>query len=120
MFTFRSDPIAERVMQVVSDQLGVPKRKIKPKHEFVEDLGAHEGDLSELMMALEDEFYIVIPSDEPALSTVEQAIDYVKMELAKQEKDAADYESLQDDSSEYDISADNDSVDADSADAASE
>lgn len=97
MFKFRSDPIAERVKQVVSDQLGVPKRKIKPHHEFVEDLGADEEDVFELMQALEDEFYIVIPTDDHAISTVEQAVDYVKMELAKQTEDAeqAEYEAEQ-------------------------
>lgn len=77
MFHFRSDPIVERVKQVISDQLGIPKREIKPRHEFVEDLGADEGDLLDLMMALEDEFDIVLPDDDRILSTVNQAINYV-------------------------------------------
>lgn len=116
MFNFRSDPIAERVKQVVSDQLGVPKRKIKPQYEFIEDLGANEGDVSKLMMALEDEFYIGAPDDDNTLSTVEQAIDYVKMELEKQTKDAEFYESTEDESTKY-VSAEDDGDGADDADA---
>jgi acyl carrier protein len=98
---FRSDPIAERVRQVVSDQLGVPKRKIKPGHEFAGDLGANEGHISELMMALEDEFYIVRPQDDHLPFTVGQAIDFVKNELAKQAEDAAEHDLAEHNAAEY-------------------
>jgi acyl carrier protein len=51
---------------------------------FVEDLGADSLDNVELVMALEEEFETEIPDEEAEkITTVQQAIDYIKGHLSK-------------------------------------
>lgn len=69
--------IEQRVIRIVSEQLGVAESEIQKSHHFVNDLGADSLDSVELVMALEDEFELEIPDDSAeALLTVQQAIDY--------------------------------------------
>ena len=76
--------IAERVTNVVTEQLGVETDLVVPNASFVEDLNADSLDLVELIMALEEEFsdgdHTVEISDEDAekLATVQDAINYIK------------------------------------------
>lgn len=71
--------IDEKVKEIVVDQLGISAEEVKPESKFVEDLGADSLDLTELIMAMEEEFDIEI-DDEKAqeILTVQAAIDYVK------------------------------------------
>jgi len=55
--------VAERVVEIVAEQLGVDKEKITPETSFVNDLGADSLDTVELVMELEEEFDINIPDD---------------------------------------------------------
>ena len=48
--------VEERVVNIVAEQLGVEKDKIKRESNFVNDLGADSLDTVELVMALEEEF----------------------------------------------------------------
>jgi acyl carrier protein len=70
--------IAERVKQIVAEQLGVDEDQVTTEASFMEDLGADSLDTVELVMALEEEFDIEI-SDEDAekIQTVQDAIDYI-------------------------------------------
>ena len=53
--------------------------EIKIESSFVDDLGADSLDTVELVMALEEEFECEIPDEEAEkITTVQQAIDYVK------------------------------------------
>ena len=71
--------VAERVTDIVADQLGDDKEKITPETSFVNDLGADSLDTVELVMALEEEFETEIPDEEAEkITTVQQAIDYIK------------------------------------------
>ena len=75
--------VAERVIDIVADQLGVDKEKITPETSFVNDLGADSLDTVELIMAFEEEFKDEIKgeipeSDAEKLQTVGQVIDYIK------------------------------------------
>ncbi|HET7400373.1 MAG TPA: acyl carrier protein, partial [Usitatibacter sp.] len=57
----------------------VAEADIKNESSFVEDLGADSLDNVELVMALEEEFECEIPDEEAEkITTVQQAIDYVK------------------------------------------
>ena len=68
----------ERVMDIVSEQLGVDKDKITPETSFVNDLGADSLDTVELVMELEEEFDINIPDDAAEkIQTVGQAVKFI-------------------------------------------
>ncbi|MEI7681886.1 MAG: acyl carrier protein [Betaproteobacteria bacterium] len=71
--------IEPRVKKIVAEQLGVNEADVKIESSFVNDLGADSLDTVELVMALEEEFECEIPDeDAEKITTVQQAIDYVK------------------------------------------
>ncbi len=71
--------IAERVTDIVAEQLGVEKEKVRPETSFVNDLGADSLDTVELVMELEEEFDITIPDDAAEkIQTVGQAVTYIE------------------------------------------
>jgi len=71
--------VAERVIEIVAEQLGVPKENITPETSFVNDLGADSLDTIELVMELEEEFDINIPDDaSEKIQTVGQAIEHIE------------------------------------------
>ena len=71
--------IEERVRNIVVEQLGVKEEEVTSEASFVDDLGADSLDTVELVMALEEEFECEIPDDDAEkITSVQQAIDYVK------------------------------------------
>ena len=71
--------VLERVIDIVSEQLGVDKDKITPETSFVTDLGADSLDTVELVMELEEEFDINIPDDAAEkIQTVGQAVEFIE------------------------------------------
>ncbi len=71
--------VAERVIDIVAEQLGVDKEKVTPETSFVNDLGADSLDTVELVMELEEEFDVQIPDDAAEkIQTVGQAIEFIE------------------------------------------
>ncbi len=71
--------IEQKMVDIISKQLSVPKEKVVPEASFVDDLGADSLDLVELVMAMEEEFGLEIADEEAEkLQTVKDAIEYVK------------------------------------------
>ena len=69
----------DRVIGIVSEQLGVDKEKVTHDTSFVNDLGADSLDTVELVMELEEEFEIDIPDDAAEkIQTVGQAIEFIE------------------------------------------
>ena len=69
----------EKLQAIIADVLNVPKDDITPETTFVDDLGADSLDIVELVMALEEEYDVEIPSDDLAeLNTVGDVINYLK------------------------------------------
>lgn len=68
----------EKVRELVAAQLGIDEAVIKPESNFKEDLKADSLDLFELVMSLEDECSVTIPSEElEKILTVQDVVDYI-------------------------------------------
>ena len=71
--------VAERVKQIIVEQLGVDENQVDPSASFVDDLGADSLDIVELVMAFEEAFDLDIPDeDAEKIKTVKDAIDYIE------------------------------------------
>lgn len=69
----------EKMKEIIADQLGVSEDEVTLEASFKEDLEADSLDLFELVMALEEEYDVEIPSDDLAeLNTVGDVINYLK------------------------------------------
>ncbi len=76
--------IDERVKSVVVEQLDI-KGEVDNNASFIDDLGADSLDTVELVMSLEEEFGCEIPDEEAEkITTIAQAIDYVKANINDQ------------------------------------
>ena len=74
-----AENVAEKVKEIIVNELGVEPEKVTPQASFVEDLGADSLDTVELVMAFEEEFGIEIPDeDAEKLQSVGDAINYLK------------------------------------------
>ena len=71
--------VAEKVKQIIVEQLGVDESQVEPNASFVDDLGADSLDIVELVMAFEEAFDLDIPDDDAEkIKTVKDAIDYIE------------------------------------------
>ena len=76
--------VEARVKKIVVEQLGVKEEEVTNEASFVDDLGAYSLDTVELVMALEEEFETEIPDeDAEKITTIQQAIDYIKAHLTE-------------------------------------
>jgi acyl carrier protein len=74
-----AENVADKVKEIIVNELGVEPEKVTPQASFVEDLGADSLDTVELVMAFEEEFGIEIPDeDAEKLQNVGDAINYLK------------------------------------------
>jgi len=68
-----------KIQQIVVEQLNVEESEVVLEASFKEDLGADSLDLFELVMALEEEYGIEIPTDDlEKITTVGAVVDYLK------------------------------------------
>ena len=71
--------VEEKIKQIIKDQLGVSEDEVKPEASFVEDLGADSLDLTELIMAMEEEFGgEIADEDAQKILKVKDAINYIE------------------------------------------
>ena len=69
----------EKMKEIIAEQLSVEADSITEASSFKDDLGADSLDLFELVMALEEEYEIEIPSEElEKITTVGAVADYLK------------------------------------------
>ncbi|EOT26068.1 acyl carrier protein [Eubacterium sp. 14-2] len=69
----------EKIKELIAEQLNTEAEKITLEDSFKDDLGADSLDLFELVMALEDEYSVEIPSEElEKLATVGDVVEYLK------------------------------------------
>ena len=76
--------VAERLKNIIVEQLGVEPDQVVPQANFMQDLNADSLDLVELVMAIEEEFsnsnkkFEIPDEDMPKIKTVQDALDYLK------------------------------------------
>lgn len=69
---------ADKVREIIADELGVELEKVTDEASFVEDLGADSLDTVELVMRFEEEFEVEIPDEDAEnMQTVGNAIEYL-------------------------------------------
>ncbi|MBR3103032.1 MAG: acyl carrier protein [Lachnospiraceae bacterium] len=69
----------EKLIAIIEEQLNVEGTEVTVDSNFKEDLKADSLDLFELVMALEEEFGIEIPSEKlESFTTVGSVVDYMK------------------------------------------
>ncbi|MGN0389044.1 MAG: acyl carrier protein [Suilimivivens sp.] len=69
----------EKLVEILKEQLNLDGKEIKPESSFKEDLEIDSLDLFELVMAIEDEFGVEIPSEDlEKLTTIQSVMDYLK------------------------------------------
>ena len=71
--------LADKVKDIIVEQLGVNKDQVVPEASFIEDLGADSLDTVELVMAFEEEFGVEIPDDAAdSILTVGDAVKFIE------------------------------------------
>ncbi|MBQ1193367.1 MAG: acyl carrier protein [Lachnospiraceae bacterium] len=69
----------EKIKEIVAEQLSCNEDEVQMETSFKDDLGADSLDLFELVMALEEEYEVEIPSEDLAnINTVEDVVNYLK------------------------------------------
>ena len=77
--TMEETDMLEKLIEIVAEQLHVEETEVKPETDFKEDLRADSLDLFELVMALEEEYDVEIPTEDlEKLTTVQAVLDYLK------------------------------------------
>jgi acyl carrier protein len=73
-----ADSIADKVKDIISEELGVDREEVTDNARFIDDLGADSLDTVELVMRFEEEFGIEIPDeDAEKIQSVRDAISYI-------------------------------------------
>lgn len=69
----------DKVVDIISNQLGIDKGDVTPEASVVDDLGADSLDVVELIMALEEEFNLEIPDEEAEkIKSVQDIINHME------------------------------------------
>lgn len=75
---------ADKVKEIIVEQLGVDPAQVTPEAHFIDDLGADSLDTVELVMAFEENFEVEIPDeDAEKITTVKSAISYLEKKLGE-------------------------------------
>ena len=69
--------VEELVKRVIVERLSKTADEVTMEARFIDDLGADSVDVTELLMALEEEFNIDIDDEANSIETVKDAVDYI-------------------------------------------
>ncbi len=74
--------VLKKIQGIVSGVLGVALDEVQPDTRFVEDLGADSLDIFQILMGLEEEFEIQIPTEQvDKIRTVGEAVALIQGRL---------------------------------------
>lgn len=71
------ESVEEKVKILVMDRLSKTSAEVTLEASFIDDLGADSLDLTELLMALEEEFNVDIDDEANTIETVGDAVSYI-------------------------------------------
>lgn len=72
------EEIAQRVIEIVAEQLSLPEARISLKSRFIEDLNADSLDIVGLVLEMEEAFQIQIPDEDiETMLTIQSVVDYI-------------------------------------------
>ena len=74
--------VEEAVKKVIIERLDKTADEVTTDARFIDDLGADSLDVTELLMALEEEFNIDIDDEANAIETVGDAVNYIAGKVA--------------------------------------
>lgn len=94
MYSYKSDTIelmpkkeksvSDRVKDAIAEAMMIDREKVTDESSFIDDLGADELDIIEIIMQLEEDFGFSIPEiDAEKIGTVRQAVEYIEGRLAE-------------------------------------
>ncbi len=71
--------LKQRLIEIVSTQLGVESEEVVPDARILDDLGADSLDVVELVMSLEEAFDLTVPDEDvEALATIGEMQAYLE------------------------------------------
>ena len=73
--------LEDTIKRIVVERLSKEESEVTVDARFIDDLGADSLDLTELMMALEEEFNVDIDDEANSIETVSDAIKYIAAKL---------------------------------------
>ena len=69
----------EKIIEITAENLSADAAEISGETSFKEDLNADSLDLFELVMALEEEFQVEIPTEDlEKIATVQDVVEYIE------------------------------------------
>ncbi len=69
----------EKLQKIIAEVLNVDTEEVTPETTFVDDLGADSLDVFQIMMGIEEEFDIEVPTEEvEQLESVGDAVELIK------------------------------------------
>lgn len=71
------EEISQKIKQLIAERFDRSIDEVTEDASFVDDLGADSLDITELLMALEEEFNIEVDDEANNITTVGQAIEYI-------------------------------------------
>jgi acyl carrier protein len=74
--------VEESVKNVIVERLSKSEDEVTLEARFIDDLGADSLDVTELLMALEEEFNIDIDDEANSIETVKDAVDYIASKVS--------------------------------------
>jgi len=73
--------VEETIKQIIVERFDRKPEEVTLEARFIEDLGADSLDLTELLMALEEEYNIDIDDEANDIKTVGDAVKYIKSRM---------------------------------------
>ena len=73
--------VAETVKRIIVERLDRKPEEVTLEARIIDDLGADSLDVTELLMALEEEYNIDIDDDANEIQTVADAVKYIEAKL---------------------------------------